>query len=93
MGPLVWKLVGTGSAILAGIVANKVVTEVWRRSGGDVEIDPNNPDVPVGQAVAFAAALGLAMGVARVFATRQAASYYRRAAGHLPGDLQPKVEK
>ena len=87
-----WKIVGTGSAILAGIVANKVVTEVWRRAGGDVEIDPNNPDVPVGQAVAFAAALGLAMGVARVFATRQAATYYRRAAGHLPPDLKPQVK-
>ena len=90
MGPLVWKLVGTGSAVLAGIVANKVVTEAWRRSGRDVEIDPNNPDVPLGQAIAFAAAVGLAVGVARVFATRQAATYYRKAAGHLPPELQPQ---
>ncbi|MCA1781738.1 MAG: DUF4235 domain-containing protein [Dermatophilaceae bacterium] len=92
MGPLAWKVIGTGSAVLAGVIANKVVTEAWRRSGRDVEIDPNNPDVPVGQAIAFAAAMGLAMGIARVFATRQAASYYRKASGHLPNDLQPKPQ-
>ena len=92
MGPLVWKVIGTGSAIVAGIVANKVVTEAWRRSGRDVEIDPNNPDVPVKEAIVFAALMGLAMGVARVFATRQVATYYRKASGHLPGDLQPKPQ-
>jgi len=90
MGPLVWKVIGAGSAVIAGLVAHKVVTEVWRRSGGDVEIDPNNPDVPVKEALVFAALMGVAMGVARVFATRQAASYYRKAAGVLPEDLQPK---
>jgi hypothetical protein len=90
MGALVWKVAGAGSAILAGIIANKVVTEVWRRTGRDVEIDPNNPDVPVKEAIAFAATMGVAMGVARVFAMRQAAGAYRRAAGELPRDLQPK---
>lgn len=93
MGPLAWKIVGTGSAVLAGIVANKVVTEAWRRTGRDVEIDPNNPDVPVKEAIAFAALMGVAMGVARVFAMRQAATYYRKASGHLPKDLQPKLPK
>ena len=32
MGNVVWKLLGSGSAILAGIVANKVITEVWKLS-------------------------------------------------------------
>lgn len=90
MGPLVWKVIGAGSAVIAGLVANKIVTEVWRRSGRDVEIDPNNPDVPVKEAIAFAAMMGIAMGVARVFATRQAATYYRKAAGSLPDELQPQ---
>lgn len=90
MGPLAWKVIGTGSAVLAGIVANKIVTEAWKRSGRDDKIDPNNPDVPIGQALAFAALMGLAVGAARVLATRQAATYYRKASGHLPPDLTTK---
>ncbi|MGA8047080.1 MAG: DUF4235 domain-containing protein [Dermatophilaceae bacterium] len=90
MGPLVWKVFGAGSAIVAGIVAHKVVTEIWRHSGRDVEIDPNNPDVPVKEAFIFAGIMGLAVGLARVFATRSAANAYRRAVGDLPPDLQPQ---
>lgn len=95
MGSLVWKIVGTGSAVLAGVIANKIVTEAWKRTGRDDQIDPNNPDVPIGQALAFAALTGLAVGAARVLATRQAATYYRRSAGHLPPELttKPKDEK
>jgi hypothetical protein len=93
MGPLVWRVVGAGSAILAGIVANKIVTEVWRHSGRDVEIDPNNPDVPIKEAVVFAGIMGVAVGLARVFATRGAASAYRRAVGDLPPDVKPKLPK
>lgn len=95
MGSLVWKIVGTGSAVLAGVVANKIVTEAWKRTGHDDNIDPNNPDVPIGQALMFAALTGLAVGAARVLATRQAATYYRRSAGHLPPDLttKPKDDK
>lgn len=88
MGPLAWKIIATGSAVLAGVVANKVVTEAWKRSGRDADLDPNNPDVPVGQALAFAVLTGVAIGAARVLATRQAATYYRRASGHLPPDLE-----
>lgn len=90
MGPLAWKVIGTGSAVLAGIVANKIVTEAWKRSGRDDQIDPNNPDVPIGQALAFAALMGLAVGAAKVLATRQAATYYRRSVGELPPDLTTK---
>jgi hypothetical protein len=91
MAPLVWKVVGAGSAVLAGIIANKVVTEIWRHSGRDVEIDPNNPDVPVKEALVFAGIMGLAVGMARVFATRSAANAYRRAVGDLPDDVKPKM--
>lgn len=88
MGGLVWRVLGTGSAVLAGIVANKLVTAVWKKAGQDDRIDPRNPDVPVGQALAFAAAMGLAIGAARTLATRKAAQYYRHSAGHLPKVMQ-----
>lgn len=84
VGNMVWKILGTGSAIVAGIVANKIVAIVWSRFGSGQDIDPNNPENPIGEAIAFAALAGLAMGLARTMATRQAASFYKKSAGHLP---------
>ena len=88
MGPLAWKAIGAGSAVLAGIIANKIVTEAWKRTGHDENLDPNNPDVPLGEALAFALLTGIAVGAARVLATRQAAAYYRRTSGHLPPEFE-----
>lgn len=88
MGNMVWKVLGTGSAIIAGIVANKIITVVWEKAGKGEAIDPNNPENPIGEAIAFAALAGLAMGLARTMATRQAASFYKKSAGHLPEPMQ-----
>jgi len=93
---MVWKILGTGSAVLAGIVANKVISTVWQKAGKGDSIDPNNPDNPLGEAIAFAALAGLAMGLARTIATRQAAAFYKKSAGHLPEamqDVKDQVEK
>lgn len=88
MGNMVWKVLGTGSAIVAGIVANKIVSIAWSRAGKGETIDPNNPDNPIGEAILFAALAGLAMGLARTMATRQAAAFYKKSAGHLPQPMQ-----
>lgn len=87
MGTLVWKLLGTGGAILAGVVATKVVNAVWAKAGQD-EVNPKNPDAPLAKAVAYAAITGLAVGAARTFTARKAAQYYRNSAGHLPKEIR-----
>ncbi len=84
VGNMVWKVLGTGSAIVAGIVANKVIGTIWQKAGRDLDIDPNNPDSPVVDAVLYAAVAGVAVGLARTMATRKAAQFYQRSAGHLP---------
>ncbi len=86
MGPLAWKLLGTGGAILAGVLATKLVNVVWAKVGQD-EINPKNPDAPLAKAVAYAAVTGLAVGVARTFTERKAAAYYAKSAGHLPREI------
>ncbi|GGL37913.1 DUF4235 domain-containing protein [Phycicoccus endophyticus] len=87
MGTIAWKILGTGGPILAGILATKVVNLVWAKTGQD-EINPKNPDAPVVKALAYAAAMGLAVGAARTLAERKAAEYYRHSAGHLPKDIK-----
>jgi hypothetical protein len=88
MGTMVWRVVGTGSAILAGVVANKVVTAIWKKAGQDEVLDPRDPRTPARDAILFAALTGLAVGAARVLATRKAAEYYARSSGHLPPPMQ-----
>lgn len=88
---MVWKLLGTGSAIVAGIVAKKAITTIWKKAGRDTAIDPTNPDVPIGEALAYAALAGLAAGLAKTFTTRQAAAVYQRSAGHLPKPMRDAI--
>ena len=88
MGAMVWRVLGTGSAVLAGVVANKLVTTVWKKAGRDAVLDPRDPRTPWKDAVAFAALTGLAAGAARVIVTRKAAQYYQKSAGHLPKAMQ-----
>ena len=88
MGTFVWRVLGTGSAILAGVVASKVVTAVWKRAGRDEILDPRDPRTPWKDAVVFAALTGLAVGAARVLVTRKAAEYYEKSTGHLPPPMQ-----
>lgn len=88
MGALVWRVLGTGSAVLAGVVANKLVTTVWKKAGRDAVLDPRDPRTPWKDAVAFAALTGLAVGASRVIVTRKAAQYYQKSAGHLPKAMQ-----
>ncbi|WP_299447920.1 DUF4235 domain-containing protein [uncultured Phycicoccus sp.] len=87
MGTAAWKLLGTGGAILAGVLATKVVNLVWAKAGQD-EVNPKNPDAPLVKAVAYAAITGLAVGAARTFTARKAAAYYRNSAGHLPKEIR-----
>jgi Protein of unknown function (DUF4235) len=88
MGAMVWRVLGTGSAVLAGVVANKLVTTLWKKAGRDAVLDPRDPRTPWTDAVAFAALTGLAVGAARVVVTRKAAQYYEKSAGHLPKAMQ-----
>ena len=88
MGTLVWRVLGTGSAILAGIIANKLVQTAWKKAGRDAVLDPRDPRTPARDAVLFAALTGLAVGAARTLATRKAAQYYAKSAGHLPKPMQ-----
>ena len=83
MGPIAWKIMGTGGAVLAGILATKVIDAIWARAGQD-EINPKNPNAPLAKAVAYAAITGLAVGAANTITTRRAARFYEKSAGHLP---------
>lgn len=92
MGGVAWKVLGTGSAVLAAALAQKGITVAWRAATGeDPPTIPEDPDTRWGEAVAWAVLSGAAIGVARLYATRRAALYYRNSTGELPKALQRNV--
>jgi hypothetical protein len=89
MEKTVWKLAATGAAVVAGMAVRSVLMSLWR-SVMKTE-PPNNPADPAtgwGEAVAWTAATGLAIGVARMVASRGAAAGWQRYTGTLPPGLQ-----
>ncbi len=88
-GSKVWSLMALGATVTAGIAARKAMTTSWKvATGKEPPQNPADPDVSMGEAVAWAVVSGVAIGVFRMLASRKAADYYRRSTGHLPPNLQ-----
>jgi hypothetical protein len=89
MGATTWKLMGTGGAVLTGMLAKKVLTTGWEKATGNPPpANPESPETSWGEALAWAIISGAIVGVARMLATRKAAEYYRKSTGHLPPELE-----
>lgn len=85
----VWSVLALTSTVLAGAAARKAMTTSWKvATGKEPPQNPADPDVSIGEALAWAVASGVAIGVARMLASRRAATYYRKSTGHLPPNLQ-----
>jgi hypothetical protein len=82
-------MLGTGGAILAGTIANKLVTRLWQAaSGRPAPSDPTNHDeVSWKEALLFAAVTGFVVQAARVAAERKTAQYRAKTAGRQPTPL------
>jgi len=84
-----WAAFSTVSAIGGAAVAKKALNTSWKAATGkEPPANPADPDVAMAEAVAWAAASGTFVALARMLATRRAASYYARSTGHLPPQLQ-----
>lgn len=84
-----WKVLGTVSAITAGIAARKLLVATFTKTTGkNPPANPEAPDTSWQQAVGWALLSGATMGLARMLATRKAANFYRNATGHLPKNVQ-----
>jgi len=88
-GSKVWTVMGLAATLGATMAARKALTATWKLSTGKAPpSNPEHPDVSIAEAAVWAVISGVAVGLARMFATRAAADYYRRSTGHLPGNLE-----
>jgi uncharacterized protein DUF4235 len=84
-----WTVFSLVSALGAAAVAKKALNSGWRAATGKQPPEnPADPDVRMGEAVAWAVVSGTFVALARMLAQRRAADYYQRSAGHLPPQLQ-----
>lgn len=85
-----WKALGLIATILSGIVARKALIALWRAltRGQDPPANPASRATTWGEAVGFAAASGLLVGVARLLAARGAAAGWEKVLGTLPPDME-----
>ena len=92
MGSLAWRIIGTGSVVLAAAAAEKGLSSAWKlATGNEPPTIPEDPDTSWPEAVAWAVLSGAVLGLVRLVASRQAAQYYLRSTGDLPKELQREV--
>lgn len=88
-GSKVWTVYALFATFVGGLAARKALTTSWKlATGKNPPQNPAHPDTSMGEAVAWATVSGVAVGVARMLASRKAANYYRRSTGHLPPNLE-----
>jgi hypothetical protein len=86
---MVWRVLGTGSTVVAVAVADRGLRVAWRGvTGNEPPLVPEDPDTRWGEALAWAMLSGALIGVARLVAARRAAAYYKQSTGELPKALR-----
>jgi hypothetical protein len=86
---MMWKVLGTGSAVVAATVADRGIRAVWRAvTGSEPPTVPEDPDTRWPEAIGWALLSGAVIGLARLIAVRKAAAYYKQSTGELPKALR-----
>lgn len=87
---MLWKILGTGGAVVAAFGARKAMETTWTKIvGHEPPTNPESPDTDWVEALAWAALSGALLGLARMAATRQAAKTFKKFTGDLPKPLRP----
>jgi hypothetical protein len=84
-----FKVIGLVSGLVAAKGARAVLDKAWRAGRGTEP--PRNPAVPGtewSEAVTWAIASGIALGLAKMLAARGIAGVWRRATGSLPPGVE-----
>jgi uncharacterized protein DUF4235 len=83
-----WKLVSTVTALLGGLLARKLIRFTYQAIRKDTApatpFDPSNPRFSWPDALLWAAAAGVGLGIAKVMSARLAAFGWKAATGTLP---------
>ena len=76
-----YRAVSFAAAVSTGLVTRSLLTKLWENVKGDPPRDPSDPDVGWQDALTWAAAAGVGVGVGRVVGRRLAAGAWEKATG------------
>lgn len=83
------KLVGIGTGLAVRKLSEKGLNKVWRKTRhSEPPADPASPGTPWAEALSYAVASGVAIGVARLVATRGAATAKMKLTGKAPEGME-----
>ena len=83
------KLIGIGTGIAVRKVSEKVLNKIWLKTKHSAPpADPAAPGTPWAEALSYAVASGVAIGVARLVATKGAATAKLKMTGKPPSGME-----
>ena len=84
-----WKVVGVTTGLAAAKATRKAMDVGWSRTrGGEPPRNPASRETDWSEAIAWAVASGVALGLARLLAARGTARLWEKATGSLPPGLE-----
>ncbi len=86
---VLYKTVGLGAGLAATKVARAALDKGWAKTkGGEPPRNPAVPGTSWNEAITWAVASGIAVGIARLLATKGTATAWHKATGHLPPGVE-----
>ncbi len=83
------KLVGIATGVVVRKISDKALDKVWQKTKhSSPPADPASPGTPWSEAISWAVASGVAVGVARLVATRGMASAKMKLTGEVPEGME-----
>jgi Protein of unknown function (DUF4235) len=90
-GKRAWKVLGSTSALVAGLATTRALDATWRTATGrKPPTKPESPEIAGREALLWAGLSGMAIGLAKTYATRRAAQYWVKSTGELPPGMADK---
>ncbi|MFC4006835.1 DUF4235 domain-containing protein [Nonomuraea purpurea] len=72
-----WRVIGGLVGLATGWAARKVLGFVWvKATGKEAPVDPESPEVTMGEAIGYAVLMGVGMSVAQIVVNRTAKKRY-----------------
>lgn len=86
---LVWNLYAGVVGAVTTMVAVKAVNSLWELATGDTPPEPNDPQVPLRQALTWALASGVGIGLSQLMVNRFTAGQWAK----VMGTAAPTISK
>lgn len=90
---VLWQIYAGALGAVSTIAARKLITKAWEVATGDEPPDPNDPETPLVQAIIWALASGVGVGMTQLAMNRYMQRHWRLNMGQkAPGKRRNKLD-